>query len=82
MGHVAIPKRYGALQRGERLVNVAQQAVAAREIVIDGRVRRAQPHEAADVTLAVVESAKLSTTVTEEGNMITDLVCYLRNSRK
>ena len=42
----------------------------------------AQPHEAADVTLAVVESAKLSTTVTEEGNMITDLVFLLRNSRQ
>jgi hypothetical protein len=42
----------------------------------------AQPHEAADVTLAVIESAKLSTTVTEEGNMITDLVFMLRNSRQ
>lgn len=42
----------------------------------------AMPHEAAEVTLAVVESARLSTTITEEGNMITDLVCMLRNSRQ
>ena len=42
----------------------------------------AMPHDAAEVTLAVVESARLSTTITEEGNMITDLVCMLRNSRQ
>ena len=42
----------------------------------------AQPHEAADVTVAVVESASLSTTLTKEGNVITDLVLMLRNSRQ
>jgi hypothetical protein len=42
----------------------------------------ALPHEAAEVTTAVVESVRFSTTVTEEGNMITDMVCILRNSRQ
>ena len=42
----------------------------------------ALPHDAAEVTVAVVEGARLSTTVTEEGNMITDMVCILRNSRR
>ncbi len=39
-------------------------------------------HDAADVTVAVVESARLSTTITQEGNTITDMVCLLRNSRQ
>ncbi|MDP6439111.1 MAG: hypothetical protein QGH74_05725 [Candidatus Brocadiia bacterium] len=42
----------------------------------------AMPHAAADVTVAVVESAHLSTIITEEGNMITDMACTLRNSRQ
>ena len=42
----------------------------------------AAPHAAADVTVAVIEGARLSTTITEEGNMITDLVAMLRNSRQ
>jgi len=42
----------------------------------------ASPHEAAEVTVAVIESARLSTTLTEEGNMLTDLACLLRNSRQ
>jgi hypothetical protein len=42
----------------------------------------ALPHNAAEVTTAVVESVRFSTTVTEEGNMITDMVCMLRNSRQ
>ncbi|MEF8788202.1 MAG: hypothetical protein V5A84_03955, partial [Planctomycetota bacterium] len=37
-------------------------------------------HEAAEVTVAVIESAKLSTVITQEGNMVTDLVCRVRNS--
>ena len=37
-------------------------------------------HKAAEVTVAVVESGKLSTVITEEGNMVTDLVCQVRNS--
>ena len=36
----------------------------------------------AEVTVAVIESCKLETTVTEEGNMITDFVAYVRNSRQ
>ena len=39
-------------------------------------------HVPAEVTVAVVESAHLSTTVSEEGNMHTDMVCVLRNSRQ
>ena len=39
-------------------------------------------HAAAEVTVAVVETARLSTTITEEGNMITDLACVLRNTRQ
>jgi len=42
----------------------------------------ASPHEAAEVTVAVIETARLSTTLTGEGNMLTDLVCLLRNSRQ
>lgn len=42
----------------------------------------ALPHDAAEVTVAVVESANLSSTLTEEGNMITDLALMLRNSRQ
>ncbi len=42
----------------------------------------AVPHDAAEVTVAVVESVRLSTTVTEEGNMITDMVGMLRSSRQ
>ncbi len=42
----------------------------------------ALPHGAAEVTVAVVETARLSTSITEEGNMITDLACVLRNTRR
>ncbi len=37
-------------------------------------------HEAAEVTVAIVEAARLDTTLTGEGNAVTDLVCVLRNS--
>ncbi len=40
------------------------------------------PHGAAEVTVAVVETARFSTSITEEGNMITDLACVLRNTRR
>ncbi len=42
----------------------------------------ALPHGAAEVTVAVVETARISTTITEEGNKITDLACKLRNTRQ
>ncbi len=42
----------------------------------------ALPHGAAEVTVAVVETARISTTITEEGNMITDLACIVRNTRQ
>ncbi len=39
-------------------------------------------NDPAEVTVAVMESCKLETTVTAEGNMITDFVAYVRNSRQ
>jgi len=39
-------------------------------------------HDAADVLVAVVEVCKLSSVVSEEGQVITDLVCLVRNTRK
>jgi hypothetical protein len=39
-------------------------------------------NDPAEVTVALIESCKLETTVTTEGNMITDLVAYARNSRQ
>jgi len=42
----------------------------------------ARRHEGASVVVAVIESAKLDTTVTEEGHVMTDLVCQVRNSRE
>jgi len=39
-------------------------------------------HDAAEVTVAVVEAARLSTTLTKEGDMLTDMVCVLRNTRQ
>lgn len=42
----------------------------------------AAAHRAAEVTVAVIETARMSTLVTEDGNMVTDFVCLLRNSRQ
>ena len=39
-------------------------------------------HASAEVVVAVIESAKLDTVVTEEGETITDMVCDVRNSRE
>lgn len=39
-------------------------------------------NDPAEVTVAVIESCKLETTVTVEGNMISDFVAYVRNSRQ
>ena len=39
-------------------------------------------HASAEVVVAVIESAKLDTVVTEEGETITDLVADVRNSRE
>lgn len=38
------------------------------------------PHESAAVLIAIVEAARLSTTITEDGNRITDIVCQVRNT--
>ncbi|MBI3099265.1 MAG: hypothetical protein HYY93_13645 [Planctomycetes bacterium] len=38
------------------------------------------PHESAAVLIAIVEAARLSTTITEEGKRITDIVCQVRNT--
>jgi len=39
-------------------------------------------HDPADVLVAVIEACLLDTTVTEEGNVITDVACRLRNTRE
>jgi len=42
----------------------------------------AAKHDPADLLVAVVEACLLSTTLTEDGNQITDLTCRLRNTRE
>ena len=39
-------------------------------------------HDPADVLVAVIEACLLSTTLTEDGNLITDMACRLRNTRE
>jgi hypothetical protein len=42
----------------------------------------ASTHEFAKVLVAVIDTCRLSTTVNEKGNMITDLLCRIRNTRE
>ncbi len=39
-------------------------------------------HDPADVLVAIIEACLLSTTLTEDGNLITDMTCRLRNTRE
>jgi len=42
----------------------------------------ATKHDPADVLVAIVEACFLSTTITEDGNLITDVACRVRNTRE
>ena len=42
----------------------------------------ATKHDPADVLVAIIEACLLSTTLTEDGTMITDVACRLRNTRE
>ena len=42
----------------------------------------AAKHDPADVLVAVIEVCLLSTTLTEDGNLITDMTCRVRNTRE
>ena len=42
----------------------------------------ARKHDPADVLVAIIEACLLNTTLTEDGNLITDMVCSVRNTRE